>query len=138
MVGCLACALRWPQRASRGTQKMLTARYSSGSSGSAPSACSRSSWACLSSKASEMYLRKIRPRTTCLYSAASIEPRSASAMRHSSASYPVVAAWAVAAPPPSAFCFLGRPRAMTLVYITPVAPTDGARHTLPRMVWPSQ
>ena len=30
MVGCLACALRWLQRASRGTQKMLSARYSSG------------------------------------------------------------------------------------------------------------
>ena len=39
MVGCLAWALRWPQRASRGTQKMLTARYSSGSSGSAPGSC---------------------------------------------------------------------------------------------------
>ncbi len=42
-------------------------------------------------------------------------------MPHSSASYPVVAAWAVAAPPPSAFCFLGRPRAMTLVYSIPSA-----------------
>ena len=30
------CALRFDQRASGGTQKMLTARYSSGSSGSAP------------------------------------------------------------------------------------------------------
>ena len=86
--------------------------------------------ACLSSKASEMYLRKIRPRTTCLYSAASIEPRRASAMRHSSASSPVVAPWAVAAPSPSAFCVLGRPRAMTLVYSAPIARTDGAPSTL--------
>ena len=38
-----------------------------------------SSSACLASKASEMYLRKIRPRTTCLYSAASMLLRSASA-----------------------------------------------------------
>ena len=42
-------------------------------------------------------------------------------MRHSSASYPVVAVWAVVAPPPPAFCFLGRPRAMTLVYSIPSA-----------------
>ncbi len=34
--GCLALALRKGQRTSLGTQKMLTARYSSGSSGSAP------------------------------------------------------------------------------------------------------
>ena len=38
MVGCLAWALRCDQRASGGTQKMLSARYSSGSSGSAPCA----------------------------------------------------------------------------------------------------
>ena len=36
MVGCGALAFRCSQRASFGTQKMLTARYSSGSSGSAP------------------------------------------------------------------------------------------------------
>ena len=36
--------------------------------------------------ASEMYFRKMSPRTTCLYSAASIELRSASAIPHSSAS----------------------------------------------------
>ena len=93
MAGCRAWALRPLQRASGGTQKMFSARYSSGSSGSAPSSCSPSSRACISSKASEMYLRKISPRTTCLYSAASIEPRSASAMRQSSASWPVVAPW---------------------------------------------
>src|SRR4029077_18631354 len=39
MVGCGALAFRCCQRASGGTQKMLTARYSSGSSGSAPLAC---------------------------------------------------------------------------------------------------
>ncbi len=36
IVGCRACAFRCAQRASGGTQKMLWARYSSGSSGSAP------------------------------------------------------------------------------------------------------
>ena len=41
MVGCGALALRYDQRASFGTQKMLAARYSSGSSGSAPSALLR-------------------------------------------------------------------------------------------------
>ena len=40
MVGWRAWALRWPQRASGGTQKMFSARYSSGSSGSAPWSCS--------------------------------------------------------------------------------------------------
>ena len=45
-----------------------------------------SNQACNSWKASEMYLRKMRPRTTCLYSAASMLPRSASAIRQSSAS----------------------------------------------------
>ena len=38
IVGCGACAFRCCQRASCGTQKMLAARYSSGSSGSAPCA----------------------------------------------------------------------------------------------------
>ena len=38
MVGCGALAFRCAQRASFGTQKMLAARYSSGSSGSAPCA----------------------------------------------------------------------------------------------------
>src|SRR5690606_9522472 len=41
-----------------------------------------------SSKASEMYLRKIRPSTTCLYSAASMLERRASAARQSSLSKP--------------------------------------------------
>ena len=38
-----------------------------------------------------MYFRKMRPSTTCLYSAASMLPRSVSAICQSSASYPVVA-----------------------------------------------
>src|SRR3989440_7367099 len=49
-------------RASFGTQKMLAARYSSRSSGSAPCFFCASSSACLASNASEMYLRKIKPR----------------------------------------------------------------------------
>ena len=46
----------------------------------------------VSSKASEMYLRKIRPRTTCLYSAASMLLRSLSAASQSLASKPRLAA----------------------------------------------
>src|SRR5262245_24741935 len=88
-VGCLAWAWRPAQRASGGTQKTLSAAYSSRSSGSAP-ACRRSLERC-SSKASEMYLRKTRPRTTCLYSAASIEPRSLSAASQSFSSKPSAA-----------------------------------------------
>ena len=65
------------QRAAGGTQKKLWARYSSGSSGSAPWPRSVSNWPRPSSKASEMYFRKMRPRTTCLYSAASMLHRSA-------------------------------------------------------------
>jgi hypothetical protein len=86
IVDCLALAFRCAQRASGGTQKMESARYSSGSSGSAPLDFSAKSFACCSSNASEMYLRKTRPRTTCLYSAASIEPRNASAICQSWAS----------------------------------------------------
>src|SRR5436309_12840552 len=70
---------------------MLTARYSSGSSGSAPCLRWASNSACFASKASEMYLRKIRPRTTCLYSAASMLLRSASAAAQSFASKPRLA-----------------------------------------------
>ena len=82
---CVRFELR-PARLGR-TQKMFSARYSSGSSGSAPCcSLSLSRMACFSSKASEIYFRKMRPRTTCLYSAASMLPRKASAMRHSSAS----------------------------------------------------
>ena len=47
---------------------------------------------CLASKASEMYLRKIRPSTTCLYSAASMLLRSASEACQSLASKPRLAA----------------------------------------------
>src|SRR5450830_1316987 len=93
IVGWGAWAFRWDQRASRGTQKMLWALYSSGSSGSAPSAraAAAASSACLASNASLMYLRKIRPRTMCLYSAASMLLRSMSADCQSLASRPVVA-----------------------------------------------
>src|SRR5882724_6202664 len=45
----------------------------------------------ISSKASEMYLRKISPRTTCLYSAASMLLRSLSAASQSLASKPRLA-----------------------------------------------
>ena len=69
---------------------MFSAVYSSRSS-EASSPNSASTVARRSSNASEMYLRKISPSTTCLYSAASIEPRRASAIAHSSASWPVVA-----------------------------------------------
>ena len=64
---------------------MFSAMYSSRSS-AASLPHSASTWACRSSKASEMYLRKMRPRTTCLYSAASMLPRRAAAMRQYSAS----------------------------------------------------
>src|SRR5438105_613910 len=91
MLGWGAFAFRCGQRASFGTQKMLAARYSSGSSGLAPCAFWPSSSACFASKASEMYLRKIKPRTTCLYSAASMLLRRASAAAQSFASRPMVA-----------------------------------------------
>ncbi len=76
-----------------GTQKTFSRWYSSWSSGSAPSysPLPATSCACISSKASEMYLRKIRPRTTCLYSAASMLLRSLSAASQSLASKPILA-----------------------------------------------
>src|SRR3989337_419344 len=89
--GCLALAWRCGQRASLGTQKMLKARYSSGSSGSAPLFLSATSPARCSRKASEMYFRKMRPRTTFLYSAASMLSRSLSAACQSLASNPSTA-----------------------------------------------
>ncbi len=102
MVDCLAWAFRCVQRASGGTQKMFSAVYSSRSSAaSSPSSASTAAWR--SSKASEMYFRKIRPSTTCLYSAASIEPRRASAIAHSSASWPTVAPFGVIAASPARF-----------------------------------
>src|SRR5450830_439442 len=93
IVGWGAWALRWDQRASRGTQKMLAALYSSGSSGSAPSAraAAAASSACFDSKASLMYLRKMSPSTMCLYSAASMLLRSMSAEAPSLGSRPLVA-----------------------------------------------
>jgi len=44
-----------------------------------------STFPCWAAKVSEMYLRKIRPRTRCLYSAASIWARSLSAVAQSTA-----------------------------------------------------
>ena len=81
-------ARRCDHRASFGTQKMFSERYSSGSSGSAPSARWLKSNEWRSSKASEMYLRKISPRTMCLYSAASMLLRSLSAAAHKVVSNP--------------------------------------------------
>jgi hypothetical protein len=60
--------------------------YSSRSSGSACFSFCNSLWR--SSKASEMYLRKISPRTTCLYSEASMWPRNLSAAAHNFCSNP--------------------------------------------------
>ena len=68
--------------------------------------CSATSFACISSKASEMYFRKISPSTTCLYSAASMLLRSLSAASQSFASNPRVAPL-----PFSAFVFV---RAMAI------------------------
>src|SRR5712692_5856472 len=91
MVGCLALPCRYVHRASFGTQKTFSARYSSGSSGSAPDFLSASRAPRRSSKESEMYLRKMRPRTTCLYSAASMLLRSLSAACQSLGSKPMLA-----------------------------------------------
>ncbi len=81
MVGSFALDCRYDQRAISGTKKTFSALYSSLSSGSAPaySPVPFFSLVCKASKASEMYLRKIKPRTMCLYSAASIFLRSLSA-----------------------------------------------------------
>ena len=59
--------------------------------GVGPLALSASSRWCISSKESEMYLRKISPRTTCLYSAASMLLRILSAASQSLASNPRLA-----------------------------------------------
>src|SRR5687768_8919165 len=97
--GDLVLALMVCQRASGGSQKTFAARYSSRFSAASArcgsslmnhsllgsekpnSNCSR-----FSSKASEMYLRKMRPRQTCLYSEASMCPRILSAAAQSWAS----------------------------------------------------
>ncbi len=93
---CLALSCSTCQRASGGTQKTFSARYSSGSSGSAPSAAAATSLARWSSKASEMYFRNTSPSTTCLYSAASMLPRRMSAASQSLASNPRLAPFALA------------------------------------------
>ena len=66
------------QRASGGTKKTLTFLYSSISSFHLPPSSFKSSLY-LSSNLSDKYFKKIKPNTTCLYSAASIEPLSSSA-----------------------------------------------------------
>src|SRR4051812_33539867 len=96
MVVCLALAWRCDQRASLGTQNTFSARYSSGSSAADGSSASKEE--CLASNASEMYFRKIRPSTTCLYSDGSRFPRSLSAARNISASKPRLAPFGLALP----------------------------------------
>ena len=76
------------QRAFSGTKKIFSARYSSlSSSNPSPSATSSSY---LASKRSEIYFRKISPRTTDLYSEASILPRKTQAASHICFSKPMV------------------------------------------------
>ena len=87
MSGCLALAWRNSQRAASGTQKTFSAGTRRGLPDPPPGRLA-TRLRRLSSKASEMYFRKIRPRTTCLYSAASRWPRSLSAACHSFASKP--------------------------------------------------
>ena len=81
ILGCAALSRKNDHRASVGTKKIFSAWYSSRSSGSAPvyspSPCTSLAWC--SSNESEMYLRKIKPNTTCLYSAASMFLRNLSA-----------------------------------------------------------
>ena len=94
MVGWRALGLEIAgQRASGGTQKMfLRRRYSSAvfSDRLLQSLLALHRCECLSSKASETYLRKIRPSTTCLYSAASW---SREAYRPSSTTRPRSLSW---------------------------------------------
>ena len=75
----LALQMR-PARLRRHPEDVLRRGTRPGLRGRRPGPSRPASLACCSSKASEMYLRKIRPRTTCLYSAASMLPRSASAI----------------------------------------------------------
>src|SRR5438477_9470795 len=117
--GDLALDLMVCQRASGGSQKTFAARYSSRFSAASlrcgsslmnhsllesekpKSSCSR-----FSSKASEMYLRKMRPRQTCLYSEASMWPRILSAAAQS---------WASKLRPESLAFFLLFPFAIVIV-----------------------
>ncbi len=89
MASCLALSCRIFQRASFGTQKTRSAKYTSRSSGSSSPSFSTRSRTC--SNMSEIYFRKISPSTTDLYSAASRCPRSLSAACQSSFSMPSVA-----------------------------------------------
>jgi len=105
MSGCFAAFLRSSQRWPAGIQKTPSAVYSSRSSSTdclaasfgmkyseSVSSTNRANSLWRTMKVSETYLRKIRPRTTCLYWAESILPRSSSAASHSVASR-LFAAW---------------------------------------------
>ena len=110
---------------------MFSAMYSSRSSAaSSPHSASASAWR--SSKASEMYLRKTRPRTTCLYSAASMLPRKASAIRQYSGSWPLKAL-----SPPDAFSSLEFLRLRRVVVIEPCSRAYSRNATCPPHVWDS-
>ncbi len=91
-----ACALLaiTSQRASGGTKNMPSAVYSSISSSSPYPSAFNSSY--LSSNLSDKYFRNIKPNTTCLYSAASIEPLSSFAAPHISFSKPISAVFSFA------------------------------------------
>ena len=87
--GVCALAAMSPHRAPCGTKKIPSEVYSSMSS-SKPSPSATSSQ-CFSSKRSEIYLRKISPSTTFLYSEASIFPRNTHAASHICFSKPMSA-----------------------------------------------
>src|SRR5699024_6460194 len=87
--GFLELSLIYCQRASLGTQKIFSAKYSSLSSSSAYSSFNNSSY--FSSKESDTYFKNIIPNATFLYSAASILPRNLSAACHNFSSNPIVA-----------------------------------------------
>ena len=70
-----------------------------------------------------MYLRKISPSMTCLYSAASIDPRRASAIAHSWASWPVVAPLFGVAPAP----FRRLPDVLRAIAVVPVVRLQSSR-----------
>ena len=70
-------AVLFATEADAGTQKTFSAVYSSRLSGSAFLSFSSAAWR--PSNASDSYLRKMKPRATCLYPAASRRPRILSA-----------------------------------------------------------
>src|SRR5690606_21793110 len=87
---------------------------------------------CFSSNASEMYLRKMSPRTTCLYSAASMLLRSLSAICQSFSSKPTTAsdvepffvlAFFASGAASLAAAFGGRPRFLPVSLVAITSPT---------------